>query len=43
MRVVYLKTDNKVKKIEDKVISMFRRKAFCLRTFNQLQFTGFIA
>ena len=43
MKVVYLNTGNKTKKIQDKVISLFKQKAFCLKTFNQLQFTGFIA
>ncbi|MEB0249702.1 MULTISPECIES: hypothetical protein [unclassified Mucilaginibacter] len=43
MKVVHIKTNSTVKKIEAKVVSLFKQKAFCLKTFNQLQFTGFIA
>ncbi|MET3978979.1 hypothetical protein ABIB62_001548 [Mucilaginibacter sp. UYP25] len=43
MKVVHIKTISTVKTIEAKVISLFRKKAFSLRAFNQQQFTGFIA
>jgi hypothetical protein len=43
MKVVYIKTNSTAKKIEAKVVSLFKQKAFCLKTFNQLLFTGFIA
>ncbi|MES2268786.1 MAG: hypothetical protein V4520_18625 [Bacteroidota bacterium] len=45
MKVVHVKTNSTVKQIEAKVVSLFKQKAFCLKTFNnmQLQFTGFIA
>jgi len=43
MKIVHINIQQPVKKLENKVISMFKRKAFCLKAFNQLQFTGFVA
>ncbi|MFD0765120.1 hypothetical protein ACFQZI_09660 [Mucilaginibacter lutimaris] len=45
MKVVHIKRNSTVKKIEAKVVSLFKEKAFCLKTFNnmQVQFTGIIA
>jgi hypothetical protein len=43
MKIIHLKTKQTAKRVENKVISLFKQKAFCLKTFNQLHVPGLIA